>query len=278
LVSRTSELITRYDKFAASYQRWWAPVIEPAGLRLLDLVSDAVERRSGAVIVDLGAGTGTLARAAVGRWATVRALAVDPSEGMLEAGRAEATRTLGAPAARRLSWVPASADGLPLPDRSADVVVSSFAVQHLPSRIAGLREAWRILRPGGAIAIVTWIAEDWPFEPGRLFDELIVELGLVRPPVAHVFRPFSSLGAAAALVRRAGFERVHATAGVVEHAWTLDSYLAYKLNYGERALLESLDRKARARLEALTRERLARLARADFLYRDPVAYVVGNRP
>jgi SAM-dependent methyltransferase len=197
---------------------------------------------------------------------------------MLEAGRAEATRTLGAPAARRLGWVRASADGLPLPDRSADVVVSSFAVQHLPSRIAGLREAWRILRPGGAIAIVTWIAEDWPFEPGRLFDELIVELGLVRPSVAHVARPFRSAGAAAALVRRAGFKHVHGTADVVEHAWAVDSYLAYKLNHGERLLLESLDRKARARVEALTRERLARLARADFLYRDPVAYVVGNRP
>ena len=241
-------------------------------------MSDAVDRRSDAVIVDLGAGTGTLARAAVDRWATVQAIAVDPSEGMLEAGRAEARRTLGAPAARRLRWVRASADRLPLPDRSADVVVSSFAVQHLPSRIAGLRETWRILRPGGAIAIVTWIAEDWPFEPGRLFDELIGELGLVRPPVAHVPRPFRSLGAAAALVRRAGFEHVLATAGVVEHAWTLDSYLAYKLNHGERALLESLDRKARARVETLTRERLAQLAPAAFLYRDPVGYVIGIRP
>jgi ubiquinone/menaquinone biosynthesis C-methylase UbiE len=278
LARTMSELVTRYDNFAASYQRWWAPIIEPAGLRLLDLVSDTVARRSGAVIVDLGAGTGTLARAAVGRWATVRAVAVDPSEGMLEAGRAEATQTLGAPAARRLRWVRAPADRLPLPDRSADVVVSSFAVQHLPSRIAGLREACRILQPGGAIAIVTWIAEDWPFEPGKVFDELIGELGLVRPPVAHVPRPFRSLRAAADLVRRAGFEHVHATAGVVEHDWTRDSYLAYKLNHGERPLLESLDRKARARVATVARERLARLAPAAFLYRDPVGYVIGNRP
>jgi len=273
-----SELVTRYDNFAASYQRWWAPVIEPAGLRLLDLVADAVGRRAGAVIVDLGAGTGTLARAAVGRWATVRAVAVDPSEGMLEAGRAEATRTLGAPAERRLRWVRAPADRLPLPDRSADVVVSSFAVQHLPSRIAGLREAHRILRPGGAIAIVTWVEEEWPFEPGRVFDELIEELGVARPPVGHVARPFRSVGAAAALVRRAGFTKVHATAGVVEHEWTLDSYLDYKLNHGERPLLESLDAKDRARVAKVSRERLARLASAAFLYRDPVAYVIGNRP
>jgi ubiquinone/menaquinone biosynthesis C-methylase UbiE len=273
-----SELITRYDRFAASYQRWWAPVIEPAGLRLLDLVSDAVGRRSGTVIVDLGAGTGTLARAAVARWSTVRAIAVDPADGMLDAGRAEAERTLGASANRRLRWVRATADRLPLSDRSADVVVSSFAVQHLPSRIAGLREAHRILRPGGAIAIVTWIAEDWPFEPGRVFDELIAELGLERPPVAHVARPFRSISAAAALVRRAGFKRVHATAGVVEHAWTLDSYLAFKLNHGERPLLESLDREVRARVETATRERLGRLERTAFLYRDPVGYVIGNRP
>jgi len=273
-----SELVTRYDRFAASYQRWWAPVIEPAGLRLLDLVADAVAGRSGAVIVDLGAGTGTLARAAVGRWPNVRAVAIDPSEGMLAAGRAEAARTLDAAAAHRLRWVCATADRLPLPDRSADVIVSSFAVQHLPSRIAGLREACRILQPGGAIAIVTWTAEDWPFEPEEVFDELIGELGLVRPPVAHVPRPFRSLGAASALVRRAGFTHVEATAGVVEHEWTLDSYLAYKLNHGERLLFESLDQQARVRVETLAREHLARLAPAAFHYRDPVGYVIGDRP
>jgi len=273
-----SELVTRYDRFAASYQRWWAPVIEPAGLRLLDLVADAVARRSGAVIVDLGAGTGTLARAAVGRWPSVRAVAVDPSEGMLAAGRTEAARTLDAATARRLRWVGAMADRLPLPDRGADVVVSAFAVQHLPSRIAGLREAWRILQPGGAIAIVTWMAEDWPFEPGRVFDELVGELGLLRPPVAHVPRPFRSLRAANALVRRTGFTHVAATAGVVEHEWTLDSYLAYKLNHGERLFLESLDEKARIQVENLARERLARLAPAAFRYRDPIGYVIGARP
>jgi ubiquinone/menaquinone biosynthesis C-methylase UbiE len=273
-----SELITRYDRFAETYQRWWAPVIEPAGLRLLDLVSESVGRRSNTVIVDLGAGTGTLARAAVGRWTTVRAIAVDPAEGMLDAGRAEAMRTLGASANRRLRWVSATADRLPLSDRSADVVVSSFAIQHLPSRIAGLREAHRILQPGGTIAIVTWIEEEWPFEPGRLFDELVAKMGLARPPVAHVARPFRSIGAAAALVRRAGFTKVHATAGVVEHEWTLDSYLDYKLNHGERPLLESLDPRDRARVAKVTRQRLARLAPAAFLYRDPVAYVIGNRP
>jgi SAM-dependent methyltransferase len=94
-----------------------------------------------------------------------------------------------------------------------------------PRRPKLFREAHRILQPGGAIAIVTWIAEEWPFEPGRVFDELIAELGLERPPVAHAARPFHSIGSAAALLRRAGFKRVHATAGVVEHAWTLDSYL-----------------------------------------------------
>ena len=278
MVQTTSDIVTRYDRFALSYQRWWAPVIEPAGLRLLDLVSDVIGQRPHAVIVDLGAGTGTLARAAVDRWATVQAIAVDPSGGMLEAGRVEASRTLGAPARRRVRWVRASAERLPLPDRSADVVVSAFAVQHLPSRIAGLREAHRILRPSGEIAIVTWIDEEWPFEPESVFDTVIGELALVRPKVAHVARPFRSVGAAADLVRRAGFRKVHASAGVVEHDWTLDSYLAYKLHHAERALLESLDEKARARVESMTRERLAQLASSAFHYRDPIAYVSGRSP
>ena len=141
-----SDLIARYDRSAASYQRWWAPVIAPAALRVLDLVDEAVALTADPLIVDVGAGTGTLARGAVLRWPEARVIAFDPSEGMLDMGRAVARRTLPADGTRRLQWERATADRLQLDDGTADAVVSSFALQHLPSRIAGLREAHRVLR------------------------------------------------------------------------------------------------------------------------------------
>jgi ubiquinone/menaquinone biosynthesis C-methylase UbiE len=98
-----SESAALYDRIASSYQRWWSPVIEPAAPRLLDLVSAVVADHPGAVIVDVGAGTGTLARAAVTRWPDVRAIAVDPSTGMIHVGRAEAAKTLDRSARQRLS-------------------------------------------------------------------------------------------------------------------------------------------------------------------------------
>jgi ubiquinone/menaquinone biosynthesis C-methylase UbiE len=272
-----SDTAALYDRIAPSYQRWWVPVIEPAALRLLDLVAAVVAHHPGAVIVDVGAGTGTLARAAVTRWPEVRAIAVDPSTGMLDVGRAEAAKTLDRSAHRRLSWMSGVAEHLPIAEGSVDVVVSSFTLQYLRSRVAALREAHRIVRPGGAIAVVTWLANDWPFAPWRLLSALLDELHLERPPSAETGL-FRSLQSAAALVRRAGFRDVHATDGIVDYQWTLDALVHCTLESEDRELVDSLDAKTRSRLERLWRERLRRMTDADFRYRDLVAYVTGRRP
>jgi ubiquinone/menaquinone biosynthesis C-methylase UbiE len=122
--SDTAEL---YDRIASSYMRWWAPVIAPAALRLLDLVDEVVVARPRAVLIDVGAGTGTLTRGAVARWPGVRAIAVDASDGMLDVGRAEAGRTLRPSGLRRIRWMRGVAERLPLPDQSADARRSEVA-------------------------------------------------------------------------------------------------------------------------------------------------------
>jgi ubiquinone/menaquinone biosynthesis C-methylase UbiE len=267
-----------YDRIAADYQEWWAPVIAPAALQLLDLVAPTVADRPRARLVDVGAGTGTLARAAVARWSAIRATAVDPSPGMLAVGRAEAARALASSAARRLTWRIGTAEQLPLAEGSADVVVSSFAFQYLRSRIAALREAYRVLRPGGTVAVVTWLAPDWPFEPWDLYKTVIRELDLERSETDEVYRPFRSERSAAALVRRAGFRRAHAFSGIVEKQWTPDAYVACTFEAEDRDFVVALDQPTRQRLEARWRERLAPLEPSAFAYRDPVIYVIGRRP
>ena len=266
-----------YDRAAPDYQRWWAPVIAPAALRLLDLVAPLVAERPGATIVDVGAGTGTLARAAVARWPRVRAIAVDPSPGMLAVGRAVAARSLSRAANRRLGWEAGPAEQLRFEAASVDVVVSSFALQYLPSRVAALREAHRVMVPGGAVAVVTWLSGAASFTPWRLFDEVLRELGVERPPSAETGL-FRSLPSAAALARRAGFHDVRAAAGVVDYQWTLDTLVHCTLEFEEREVVDSLDPQSRGRLERLWRRRIASLAPADLRYRDAVAYVSGRRP
>jgi len=42
-----AETADLYDRIAAGYQEWWAPVIAPAALHLLDLVAPTVADRPG---------------------------------------------------------------------------------------------------------------------------------------------------------------------------------------------------------------------------------------
>ncbi|MCI4354973.1 MAG: hypothetical protein L3K06_06370, partial [Thermoplasmata archaeon] len=117
-----------------------------------------------------------------------------------------------------------------------------------------------------------------PFEPWDLYRGAIVELGLERPPSREVHRPFRSVPSAAALVRRAGFRRANAFAGVVEKQWTLDAYVATTFESEDRDFIAGLAAPIGERLEALWRERLAHLEPSAFRYRDPILYVTGRRP
>ena len=69
------------------------------------------------------------------------------------------------------------------------------------------------------------MAGDRPFEPWSILNALIRELNLERPEAEGAYRTFHSLPSAAALVRRAGFGRVHANPGVVQYQWSPDDFL-----------------------------------------------------
>ena len=77
----------RYDEIANGYARWWAPVIAPEALRVLDEIEPAIGM-SVRDVLDVGTGTGTLAIAAVRRWPQVRVTAIDASSGMIDAAGA----------------------------------------------------------------------------------------------------------------------------------------------------------------------------------------------
>lgn len=272
-----SSIIARYDRHARLYERHWAPVIAPTAVRVLDAPAARLPADgTGATVVDLGAGTGTLTRAAARRWPGARIIALDPASEMLTLAVAHARREglIG------VESVVAPAEAMPLPSAMVDLVVSSFALQLVPDRPAALREIRRVLRPGGALAYVTWLQRGEPFAPLEAFDEAVLDLGIEEPDEPEEPRAgdVASPHAATAQLRRSGFERCGARVLHLSHQWTPAAYLAYKLEYDEWALMAALSRGDRNRLERYARARFAALSEADFLWQADVVVAWGRAP
>jgi SAM-dependent methyltransferase len=266
----------RYDRIAAGYERWWAPVIAPTALTLLDVVEPLL-RTGRERILDLGTGTGTLARAAVVRWPGVTVHGIDASGEMVALAAGIAERELSAAQRGRLSLATAFADSLPLDDASVDLVMSSFVLQLVPNRMRALRESRRVLRAGGRLAYVTWLRTDRPFVPDLVVDELLEGMGIGgREPDGRCGDP-ASVAAAAAQLRKAGFQGVTARPGMLEHTFDPDGYLSFLTQFDEEDLFEDLGPRQRRRLEADLLERLRALSPDDLILRLPVVTVVGTR-
>jgi ubiquinone/menaquinone biosynthesis C-methylase UbiE len=266
-----------YDRYGEAYRDWWAPVIAPSAVGLLDRLTSLIPTDQPIRILDVGSGTGTLALAALDRWRRATVTAVDPSQVVLQLAE-DAARLRRDGAVDRLHSKVGSADRLPVRDKAMDLVASSFVIQLVPSRIAALREMHRTLRPGGWCAVVTWQAEREPFEPDDIVTLTFDELDLEVPAGGPDPRPYTTPAAAAAEFRRAGFRHVRAHVVWLEHRFTPESYGDLAEHWTEDAVFERLDDAGRADLRRRLLKRLRRLDPEALVYRRPLISVVGQRP
>ena len=131
----------------ALYDRYRGPVFfEPFARNLAQCLADLRAGR----LLEIAAGTGIVTRVLARVLPeTVSITASDISQAMLDFAAAQ-------PGLARISWRQADALALPFDDASFDAVLCQFGVMFFPDRVAGYREALRVLKPGGRFVFAVW--------------------------------------------------------------------------------------------------------------------------
>lgn len=271
----------RYDRIAEGYARYWAPVIRPASVQLLDDLAPRMPATVGARgreahVLDIGTGTGTLAFAAIERWPGIRVTGIDGSSEMAAWAAAHAPDLIPGHVDRFGTRV-ALADELPFEDRTFDAGMSSFVMQLVPNRAAALREARRVLRPGAPFGYATWLRGTGEVDPpDQVLDEVLDEFGFDPPEPDSGCGDAASVEAAISGLRRAGFRDVTGREGVLVHRWSVRGYADFIEHFSEESLFDDLVERERRALRHRLVERLRRLRPHDMRLRLPVAYVSGR--
>ncbi|MCC6930950.1 MAG: methyltransferase domain-containing protein [Gemmatimonadaceae bacterium] len=115
-------------------------------------VADAAQIEPAQRVLDVGCGTGILAREIESRIGSVgRVVGIDPSPGMLAVAKQLAPV---------VEWREGVAESLPFPDQSFEAVVSQFALMFFTDGRKALCEMLRVLTPGGRLAVAVWDSLD----------------------------------------------------------------------------------------------------------------------
>lgn len=115
--------------------------------------------KPGARLLDLGAGTGDLARQARRQQPACQVVAADFTLEMMRVGTARS-------GSEHLAWNAADARFLPYPDETFDAVISGFLLRNVTDLGASLAEQYRVLKPAGwLVALDTTPPAPSPFAP-----------------------------------------------------------------------------------------------------------------
>jgi len=195
---------------------------------------DRLELQPGGVALDACAGSGASAIPAAERVGpNGRVVAVDLADNLLALARAKAERQ----GIRHLETCHGDIQALDYPPASFDAVIIVFGVFFLPDMAAGTAALWRLVRPGGQLAVTTWGPR--LFEPAN--SEFWDAVDQVRPDLTRAYNPWEALtepDKVGALLAAAGAQRARVEAVTDSHPlrspedfWTIVQGSGYRATY-----------------------------------------------
>ncbi len=161
---------------------WGVGHYETTAEQLNPVAATLVERAGiarGDRVLDVGCGTGNAALIAAQRGA--HATGVDPAARLLEVAHLRAVKS-----GLDVAFVHGDAASIPLPDDSADVVLSVFGVIFAPDAAAAAAEMVRVTAVGGRILLTAWIPEGAINDCVGVFQKAVAE-ALALPPAPPPF-------------------------------------------------------------------------------------------
>lgn len=181
-----------------NYERYFVPAI---GKPVAEDLMRQAELIQGQRVLDVACGTGIvtrLAREQVGPDGSVVGLDINP--GMLAVARSVTPDNMP------IEWYEASAENIPLPDESFDVVLCQLGLQFMDDKISALQEMRRVLVPGGHIIL------NMPGPAGELFADFAEAIERNIGPraagfVTHVFS-LHDLDEIQQLMSKGGFSNI----------------------------------------------------------------------
>ena len=149
--SKKAQVEDMFDGIAPAYDLMNRAMTFGLDRLWLHALVNAVAGAAPADIVDMATGTGDVALALARAIPSAHITGLDISEGMLAEARRKAAAV---PQGKRVDFAAADCTATALPDACCDALTVAYGVRNFADIGAGYREMYRLLRPGGMVAVL----------------------------------------------------------------------------------------------------------------------------